>query len=103
MTIECLRPPRTPTEIYRASDGLYHRLRKRYWARIQAVHPEVSDWLCCHNWGNDAAKKLMRRFDELAARIHPAMNRAYSRAEHEQNHGDHFRPMWCKYCGGHPA
>ena len=90
---------KTLYDISTQRERVYAKLRALARKRACAAHPDTGGHPnLIHNWGNAAAKKVW--YDAYArwARHSQAFDDLFNRAEHVQNHGPEFRPMWCKFC-----
>jgi hypothetical protein len=99
---------------------VYHRKERvwRAWSQwhvriVRAFFPDAGGSLhLMHNWYRCAEKtnpEGARLADwvhdsvwDRAHRILRKLEAQYERNEHRLNHGDHFQPLWCRFCRSIP-
>jgi hypothetical protein len=97
------------TDLHRSRDATYRRYREfdqklweKYRGRIIAAHPETEgNILLVNNWGNDQARQILERYEQISRRLTARSKKEYNLADHRGHHNQpphHFRPMWCLYC-----
>src|SRR5687768_8018359 len=82
-----LRDPRTVLERY---DRLSDQQVEKYRRLICAADNRLGTYCCfhlCHNWGNDASRAVLARYDRLSSRMTKRRTAEYDRSEHFHHHG----------------
>lgn len=63
------------------------------------AHPATNGTpILVHNWGNAEARAALGRAQRRTGRIQPAFERLHAHAMHREQHGETFRPTWCRFC-----
>jgi hypothetical protein len=90
---------KTPTQIYQQNERIYRKSWTLAVRNAAKADPQTQgNALMCHNWGNAESKAVWDHHQDRVNHIGKVFDRLYDQAEHVQNHGDHFRPMWCSLC-----
>jgi len=90
---------KTRSDIYEQHSRIFRKAMRNMKAAAKRAHPETDGCqLLVHNWGNDAAREVVRLGWDRTNRIRSIYRRLYDEAEH-RTHGPHFRPLWCRFCG----
>jgi hypothetical protein len=90
---------KTATQIYQQNERIYRKSCMLAVKQAKAADPSTGgNGLMVHNWGNAEAKAAWAKHEQRSHKTQAAFDRLYNAAEHNYNHGDHFRPMWCALC-----
>jgi hypothetical protein len=99
----------TPQQIYRRQERAWRAWGQWQVRVVRAFFPDTSGSLhLMHNWYRCAEKTNPEGahladwvHDSVWERWHRITHKLEARAErneHLLNHGDHFRPLWCRSC-----
>ena len=103
----------TPEQVYHRKEWVWRAWCQWHVRVVRAFFPDTGGSLhLMHNWyrcaekTNPAGARLADWvYDSLWDRVHRItrkLDAQYERNEHLLNHGDHFRPLWCRFCQSNP-
>lgn len=89
---------RTPSSVYAHYTKMYYlagRKTARELNRVDSRLPLDMAAHCCHNWGSDEARALLKQRQHIEHAITERMHREFARAEHSR-HGADNCPHYCE-------
>lgn len=90
---------KSASTIYDQKERLFRVAMRLASNAARRAHPETDgNENLVHNWGNEAARAVWEAAWKRVRRFDAAFERMYSEAEHRDEHGPRFRPLWCPMC-----